>query len=221
MYALTKTYKSKAQAINAIRLTARNKEWTVLDTDAAAAHVWPAADGYTVNNLTLNVALGFVTEEQEQASGPLAQLVPEGTITDGKALEAVSAALAEQSAKDTKTPKLQAPSKMEQSKKENLAPKAKKATQEQLDHLFGKDKKVTEGDKKPTRCEVVNNARRPLRGKTLLVWETTEAMQKASGTCPSLKEVFAKLQEAEPGFNKTTCSIQFYACRTYNGWDVK
>lgn len=188
MYELTKIYKSKAMAINAIRMTATNKGWKVLSTDEAAEHVWPQAEGFAVNNTTLNVALGFDV----------------GPITDGKVLEAVSDALAEQKAKDSKAPKLQAPSKLEESKK---AAKASKKTA-----------KESAEPKAPTRCETKNGARRPLRGKTLLVWEVTERLQKTLERVPSLKEVHEQLVSMEPGFNKTTAGIQYYACRAYNGW---
>lgn len=206
MYDLTKIYKSKAQAVNAIRMTARNKGWNVLDTAAAEQHVWPASEGYAVNNTTLNIAMGFAKEVVQGA----AELV----ITDGKTLEAVSAAIEEQKAKDAVAPKLQTASNMEKAKKENLAPKAKKADKS--------PKGTGEDGKSVARCEVVNGARRPLReGKTLDVWLTTERLQKETGVCPSCKEVLAALEAQHGSFNKTTCSIQFYACRTYNGWEAK
>lgn len=189
MYELTKIYKSKAMAINAIRMTATNKGWKVLSTEQAAEHVWPQAEGFAVNNTTLNVALGFDV----------------GPITDGKVLEAVSDALAEQKAKDSKAPKLQAPSKLEESKK--AAKASKKAAKENAE------------PKAPTRCETKNGARRPLRGKTLLVWETTEMLAAGPNGTPTLKEVYEELCRLEPGFNKTTAGIQYYACRAYNGWE--
>ena len=188
MYELTKIYKSKAMAINAIRMTATNKGWKVLSTEQAAEYVWPQAEGFAVNNTTLNVALGFDV----------------GPITDGKVLEAVSDALAEQKAKDSKAPKLQAPSKLEESKK--AAKASKKAAKENAE------------PKAPTRCETKNGARRPLRGKTLLVWETTEMLAAGPNGTPTLKEVYEELCRLEPGFNKTTAGIQYYACRAYNGW---
>lgn len=201
MYDLTKEYKTKAMAVNAIRMTATNKGWKVLSTDEAATHVWPSAAGFTVNNTTLNLALGFITEEQAE----VAQRVPAGSITDGKALEAVNSALAEQAHKDAKEPKLQAPSKLEESKKQ--ARKDKNAAKEDNPEAV-----------KQTRCNVVNGARRPLRGKTLLVWETAERMYKESGEVPSMKLVHEELLKTEPGFNKTTTGIQYYACKAYNGW---
>lgn len=201
MYDLTKEYKTKAMAVNAIRMTATNKGWKVLSTDEAAEHVWPQAEGFAVNNTSLNLALGFITEEQAE----VAQRVPAGSITDDKALEAVNAALAEQAHKDAKAPKLQAPSKLEESKK--AAKANKKAAKEDNPEAV-----------KQTRCNVVNGARRPLRGKTLLVWEVTERLQKTLERVPSLKEVHEQLVSMEPGFNKTTTGIQYYACRAYNGW---
>ena len=204
MYDLTKEYKTKAMAVNAIRMTATNKGWKVLSTDEAATHVWPSAAGFTVNNTTLNLELGFITEEQAE----VVQRVPAGSITDGKALEAVNAALAEQDIVDKKAPKLQAPSKLEQDKK--AAKAAKKADKA--------PKGTGEGDKSATRCEVKNGARRPLRGKTLLVWETAERMA-ATGTIPTMKQVHEELLKTEPGFNKTTTGIQYYACKAYNGWE--
>ena len=197
MYELTKIYKSKAMAINAIRMTATNKGWKVLSTEQAAEHVWPQAEGFAVNNTTLNIALGFAEEE-------VAQRVPAGSVTDGKALEEVNAALAEQANLDKKAPKLQALSKLEQDKKAVKA--SKKAAKESAE------------PKAPTRCETKNGARRPLRGKTLLVWETTEMLAAGPNGTPTLKEVYEELCRLEPGFNKTTAGIQYYACRAYNGW---
>lgn len=208
MYELTKIYKTKAMAVNAIRMTATNKGWKVLSTDDASQHVWPQAEGFTVNNTSLNLALGFISEADADA---LAQRVPDGSVTDGKALEAVNAALAEQANVDKKAPKLQAPSKLEQDKK--AAKAAKKADKA--------PKGTGEGDKSATRCEVKNGARRPLRGKTLLVWETTEMLAAGPNGIPTLKEVYEELCRLEPGFNKTTAGIQYYACRAYNGWESK
>ena len=224
MYELTKIYKTKAMAVNAIRMTATNKGWKVLSTDDAAQHVWPQAEGFTVNNTSLNLALGFISEADADA---LSQRVPECSVTDGKALEAVNAALSEQAHKDAKEPlangkfigregnayagmepwgreKLQKPSKLEESKK--AAKANKKAAKESAE------------PKAATRCNVVNGARRPLRGKTLLVWETTERMNEQMGRVPSLKEVHEELCRMYPDFNKTTAGIQYYACRAYNGW---
>lgn len=209
MYELTKIYKTKAMAVNAIRMTATNKGWKVLSTDDAAQHVWPQAEGFTVNNTSLNLALGFISEEDADA---LSQRVPEGSVTDGKALEAVNAALSEQAHKDAKAPKLQAPSKLEESKK--AAKANKKAAKEDVEPY-------TMPGCKQTRCNVVNGARRPLRGKTLLVWETTEMLAAGPNGIPTLKEVYEELCRLEPGFNKTTAGIQYYACRAYNGWESK
>lgn len=208
MYELTKIYKTKAMAVNAIRMTATNKGWKVLSTEDAAQHVWPQAEGFTVNNTSLNLALGFISEADADA---LSQRVPEGSVTDGKALEAVNAALSEQANVDKKAPKLQAPSKLEQDKK--AAKAAKKADKA--------PKGTGEGDKSATRCEVKNGARRPLRGKTLLVWETTEMLAAGPNGIPTLREVYEELCRLEPGFNKTTAGIQYYACRAYNGWESK
>lgn len=208
MYELTKIYKTKAMAVNAIRMTATNKGWKVLSTEDAAQHVWPQAEGFTVNNTSLNLALGFISEADADA---LEQRVPAGSVTNGEALEAVNAALAEQANVDKKAPKLQAPSKLEQDKK--AAKAAKKADKA--------PKGTGEGDKSATRCEVKNGARRPLRGKTLLVWETTEILAAGPNGIPTLKEVYEELCRLEPGFNKTTAGIQYYACRTYNGWESK
>lgn len=212
MYELTKIYKTKAMAVNAIRMTATNKGWKVLSTDDAAQHVWPQAEGFTVNNTSLNLALGFISEADADA---LSQRVPEGSVTNGEALEAVNAALSEQAHKDAKAPKLQAPSKLEESKKEN----AKERSQRRQLEIH---EKLNEAEPKAqTRCNVVNGARRPLRGKTLLVWETTERMNEQMGRVPSLKEVHEELCRMYPDFNKTTAGIQYYACRAYNGWESK
>lgn len=209
MYELTKIYKTKAMAVNAIRMTATNKGWKVLSTDDAAQHVWPQGEGFTVINASLNLALGLISEADADA---LAQRVPEGSVTDGKALEAVNAALSEQAHKDVKAPKLQAPSKLEESKK--AAKANKKAAKEDATPY-------TIPGCKQTRCNVVNGARRPLRGKTLLVWETTEMLAAGPNGIPTLKEVYEELCRLEPGFNKTTAGIQYYACRAYNGWESK
>lgn len=206
MYELTKIYKTKAMAVNAIRMTATNKGWKVLSTDDAAQHVWPASEGFEVNNTTLNLALGFITDEQAE----VAQRVPAGSITDGKALEAVNTALAEQANVDKKAPKLQAPSKLEESKKAAKAAKLAVNTKSAVN--------PEQAEARATRCNVVNGARRPLRGKTLLVWETAERMA-ATGTIPTMKQVHEELLKTEPGFNKTTTGIQYYACKAYNGWE--
>lgn len=220
MYELTKIYKTKAMAVNAIRMTATNKGWKVLSTEDAAQHVWPQAEGFTVNNTSLNLALGFISEADADA---LSQRVPEGSVTDGKALEAASAALTsvkdalttEEVMADAKARKLQAPSKLEESKKEN----AKERSQRRQLEIH---EKLNEAEPKAqTRCNVVNGARRPLRGKTLLVWETTERMNEQMGRVPSLKEVHEELCRMYPDFNKTTAGIQYYACRAYNGWESK
>lgn len=187
MYALTKIYKTKAMAVNAIRMTATNKGWKVLSTDDAATHVWPASEGFEVNNTTLNIELGFISADEAPA------------------VAAVAAAIAENTQPEAPAPKkaLQAPSKVEEQKK--AAKAAKKAA------------KDSEEPKAPTRCNVVNGARRPLRGKTLLVWETAERMA-AAGEVPSMKQVHEEILKTEPGFNKTTTGIQYYACKAYNGW---
>jgi hypothetical protein len=194
MFNFTKVYKTKAQAINAIRMKAPSLNVEQLDTVKAAEFVWPQAEGFVVNNAQLNEHYGFASVEQR---------VDANAIVDGKTLEAVSDALAEQRAKDAKAPKLQAPSKLEQDKAAVKA--AKKAA------------KASAEPKAPTRCETKNGARRPLRGKTLLVWETTERMA-ANGEVPTLKQVHEELCKLEPGFNKTTAGIQYYACKAYNGW---
>lgn len=201
MYALNKVYKSSAMAVSAILLTARNKGWQQLEKEVAAQHVWPEADGFVVNNTTLNIAMGFATEAATEAVG---QRVPEGAITDGAALEAVSAALAEVNQPDVPaTPR-----------KGSIAAMALKKADKEPEVVSKKEGRVT-------RCNVVNNARRPLRGKTLLVWETTEMLAAGPNGCPSVKEVYEELCRIAPGFNKTTCSIQFYACLAYNGWSTK
>lgn len=204
MYELTKVYKSKAMAINAIRMTANNKGWKVLSTEEAAEHVWPQAEGFAVNNTTLNVALGFIEPE-------VAQKVPAGSVTSGAALEAANAALAEQAKVDAATPvekALQKSSKLEESKKQAKA-----------DKKAAKNNGADSTEPKQTRCNVVNGARRPLRGKTLLVWETTERLYNELGEVPSMKQVHEELLKTEPGFNKTTTGIQYYACRAYNAWE--
>lgn len=197
MYDLTKAYKSKAQAVNAIRMTARNKGWNVLDTEAAEAHVWPTAEGFVVNNTTLNVALGFATEA-EAAVAELDLKPTKGELAMEQAREDVWGKDGKGNTAIVKA--LQAPSKLEQDKKaakKSATPKPEK--------------------KEPTRCDTQNGARRPLRGKTLAVWTVAESMAKG-GTIPTLKQVYDALLALDPGFNKTTAGIQFYACRTYNGW---
>jgi hypothetical protein len=214
MYELTKIYKTKAMAVNAIRMTATNKGWKVLSTDDAAKHVWPAAEGFEVNNTTLNLELGFITEAEASVTEALA----EQANVDTKAATALDRArkeiwgengdnTPEQAAANLgklNGPKLQTPSKLEQDKK--AAKASKKAAKDNAE------------PKAPTRCETRNGARRPLRGKTLLVWEVTERLHSQLERVPSLKEVHEQLVSMEPGFNKTTTGIQYYACKAYNGW---
>lgn len=208
MFNLNKLYKTKAMAVNAIRMTATNKGWTTLNTDQAAEHVWPQGELFAVNNTTLNEAYGFTSAEDVELATNKAS--PEVT-------QAINEALAEQHKADAKTPKLQTASKMEQSKKENLAPK--KPYKPQTVKVTGSEN--TDGsplEKRETRCNVVNGARRPLRGKTLLVWEVAESLYAQMERVPTAKEVYAQLLKSKSGFNKTTCSIQYYACVAYNGW---
>lgn len=208
MYALTKIYKSKAMAVNAIRMTATNKGWKVLSTDEAAKYVYPHAEGYEVANAEINIALGFVTE----AEAAVAELDLKPTKAELAMEQAREDVWGKDGKGNTKIMKaLQAPSKLEESKK--AAKKAKKESKDVSPLTFP--------GCKPTRCETKNGARRPLRGKTLLVWETTEMLAAGPNGCPTLKEVYEELCRLEPGFNKTTAGIQFYACRAYNGWDKK
>ena len=202
MYDLTKVYKTKAMALNAIRITATNKGWKVLNTDEAAAHVWPAVgqDGYTVNNTTLNLALGFITEAEASAQEALAEQAPK---TKADAL--ADKARAEVWGKDGNNTQEQAAAIVGKKNGPKKAAKEKPA-------------KESAEPKAPTRCETRNGARRPLRGKTLLVWEVTERLHAQLERVPTAKEVHEQLVSMEPGFNKTTTGIQYYACKAYNGW---
>lgn len=188
MYELNKIYKTKAMAVNAIRMTATNKGWKVLSTDDAVTHVWPAVgqDGFVVNNTSLNLALEFITDAEASALDALAEASPVAK-TDAKLLQKASP--------------------LEVQKAEVKA--AKKAAKE------------PKAEGAATRCDVKNGARRPLRGKTLLVWETTEMLAAGPNGTPTLKEVYEELCRLEPGFNKTTAGIQYYACKAYNGWESK
>lgn len=217
MFAITKVYAKKVHAVNAIRMFVTNKGLASLPTEQAETFVLPAADGFQVANGMLNAHYGFAETEQEQASGPLPQRVPEGAVTSGAALEAVSEAIAQadrlhpqdKALVASRSAKLQGKSKLEQ------------------DKAAAKKGKVKEEKAPAAKSIVQNGARRPAKpGKTLDVWLVAERMHAekvaagAEATTPTIKEVFAELQAMHPGFNKTTCSIQFYACRTFNGWTV-
>lgn len=212
MFNLTKVYAKKVHAVNAIRMLVTNKGLAALSTDDAAAYVLPAAEGFQIANGELNAHYGFEVAGEQGTSGELQQRVPAGSVTSGAALDAVINAMEEggMKADAPARSKLQASSKLEKAKKENLAPKAAKK------------------EKAPAAKSVTQNgARRPAKpGKTLDVWIAAEALHAdkvAAGeevTTPTLKEVYAILLAVDPTFNKTTCSIQFYACRTFNGWTV-
>lgn len=222
MFSITKVYAKKVHAVNAIRMFVTNKGLAALSTDEAAAYVLPAADGFQVANGELNERYGFPVAEQEGATG---QRVPAGAPTSGAALEVAAAIAATDKLhpKDAETiasrsAKLQTPSKVEQQKA------AARELRESTAKVKSARKEVE--PKAPVAKSVTQNgARRPAKpGKTLDVWLTAEAMharnveQKLADVVPTLKEVYAEILLQHPGFNKTTCSIQFYACRTFNGW---
>lgn len=75
---------------------------------------------------------------------------------------------------------------------------------------------------KPQKAEPVikNGIKAPIRaGKCKLVWEVCEAIYKATGKVPTLKEVNA--HEAMQGTNQTNNQIEFYRWRKYNGLNGK
>lgn len=75
---------------------------------------------------------------------------------------------------------------------------------------------------KPQKAEPVikNGIKAPMRqGKCLLVWQTCEAIYKATGKVPTLKEVIA--HEALAGANVTNTQIEYYRWRKFNGLNVK
>lgn len=79
-----------------------------------------------------------------------------------------------------------------------------------------------EQPQKPQKQEAVikNGIKAPMRaGKCMLVWQTCEALYKATGKVPTLKEVMAS--EAMQGVNATNTQIEFYRWRKFNGLNVK
>lgn len=75
---------------------------------------------------------------------------------------------------------------------------------------------------KPQKQEakVQNGIKAPMRaGKCKHVWEVCEAMYKATGKVPTLKELNA--HEAMQGTNQTNNQIEFYRWRKYNGLNAK
>lgn len=75
---------------------------------------------------------------------------------------------------------------------------------------------------KPQKQEamVKNGIKAPLRaGKCKHVWEVCEAIYKATGKVPTLKELNA--HEAMQGTNLTNNQIEFYRWRKYNGLNAK
>lgn len=75
---------------------------------------------------------------------------------------------------------------------------------------------------KPQKQEAVikNGVKAPMRqGKCLLVWQTCEAIYKATGKVPTLKEVMA--HEALVGANATNTQIEFYRWRKFEGLNGK
>lgn len=75
---------------------------------------------------------------------------------------------------------------------------------------------------KPQKQEakVQNGIKAPMRaGKCMHVWQVCEAMYKATGKVPTLKELNA--HEAMQGTNQTNNQIEFYRWRKYNGLNAK
>ena len=75
---------------------------------------------------------------------------------------------------------------------------------------------------KPQKQEAVikNGIKAPMRqGKCMLVWQTCEAIYKATGKVPTLKEVIA--HEALAGANVTNTQIEFYRWRKFEGLNGK
>ena len=75
---------------------------------------------------------------------------------------------------------------------------------------------------KPQKQEAVikNGIKAPMRaGKCKHVWEVCEAMYKATGKVPTLKELNA--HEAMQGTNQTNNQIEFYRWRKFNGLNAK
>lgn len=75
---------------------------------------------------------------------------------------------------------------------------------------------------KPAKQEAKtqNGIKAPLRaGKCKHVWEVCEAIYKATGKVPTLKELNA--HEAMQGTNTTNNQIEFYRWRKYNGLNSK
>lgn len=75
---------------------------------------------------------------------------------------------------------------------------------------------------KPQKAEPVikNGIKAPMRaGKCKHVWEVCEAIYKATGKVPILKEL--NEHEAMQGTNQTNNQIEFYRWRKYNGLNAK
>lgn len=75
---------------------------------------------------------------------------------------------------------------------------------------------------KPQKQEakVQNGIKAPMRqGKCMAVWQACEALYKATGKVPTLKEVMAC--EALAGANPTNTQIEFYRWRKFNGLNGK
>lgn len=75
---------------------------------------------------------------------------------------------------------------------------------------------------KPQKQEakVQNGIKAPMRaGRCMAVWQACEALCKATGKVPTLKEVMAC--EAMQGANATNTQIEFYRWRKYNGLNSK
>lgn len=75
---------------------------------------------------------------------------------------------------------------------------------------------------KPAKQEakIQNGIKAPMRaGKCMAVWQACEALYKATGKVPTLKEVMAC--EAMQGANVTNTQIEFYRWRKFNGLNVK
>lgn len=80
--------------------------------------------------------------------------------------------------------------------------------------------RATRATKAKQEAVIKNGIKAPMRaGKCMAVWQACEALYKATGKVPTLKEVMGC--EGMQGANVTNTQIEFYRWRKFNGLNVK
>lgn len=100
------------------------------------------------------------------------------------------------------------------------APKLKRATEAELNHLFGKTS--TEPKASKARSVTQNNVRRPIKGVCAEIWAELDVQYAKASIVPTIKDVKAHMQVAlGKAYNENNVTIEFYGWRKFNGLNTK